>query len=67
LYTADFWSAAVSVIDLAGPVVGRKAPRFAVGAAPEAVVFDSANGTVYVSSSLDGTVSVLPGAGVSRG
>jgi len=61
LYTADFASAEVSAIDLAAPVVQRKAPRFAVGSAPEDVVFDSSNGTVYVSSSIDGTVSVLPG------
>jgi DNA-binding beta-propeller fold protein YncE len=67
LYTADFLSATVSAISLAGSAAERLAPRFATGGAPEDVVFDPANGTVYVSSSLDGSVSVLPGTGVSRG
>jgi DNA-binding beta-propeller fold protein YncE len=66
LYTADFYTATVSAIDLAAPVVGRQIPRFAVGGAPEDVVFDSANRTVYVSSSLDGTVSVVPGIQLSQ-
>ena len=37
----------------------RSAPQFAVGGSPEDLAVDPANHTVYVSNSLDGTVSMV--------
>jgi YVTN family beta-propeller protein len=59
LFTANFFNATVSEIDLASLPGHLTATRFAVGRAPDDVVVDPVNHTVYASSSLDGTVSVL--------
>jgi DNA-binding beta-propeller fold protein YncE len=61
LYTANFYSANVSAIDVASAKGSRNASLFAVGSSPENLAVDTANHTVYVSSSLDGTVSVMAG------
>jgi YVTN family beta-propeller protein len=61
LYTANFYSANVSAIDVASAKGSRSAPLFAVGSSPENLAVDPANHTVYVSSSLDGNVSVMAG------
>jgi DNA-binding beta-propeller fold protein YncE len=59
LYTANFYGASVSAIDVASAGGSRSAPQFAVGSAPEDLAVDPANHTVYVSNSLDGTVSAV--------
>ncbi len=59
LYTANFYNASVSAIDLDNPTGEKTAHRFAVGSGPEYVIVDPADHTVYASNSLDGTVSVL--------
>ena len=59
LYTANFYGANVSAIDVAAATGSHSAPLFAVGSSPEDLAVDPANHTVYVSSSLDGTVSVV--------
>jgi DNA-binding beta-propeller fold protein YncE len=59
LYTANFYGANVSAIDVAAAIGSRSSPLFAVGSSPEDLAVDPANHSVYVSSSLDGTVSVM--------
>ena len=59
LYTANFYGASVSAINIASAAGSRSAPQFAVGSSPEDLAVDAANHTVYVSNSLDGTVSVV--------
>ena len=59
LYTANFYGANVSAIDLASTNGSRSAPLFAVGSSPQDLAVDPSNHTVYVSNSLDGTVSML--------
>jgi DNA-binding beta-propeller fold protein YncE len=59
LYTANFYGANVSAIDLASTNGFRSAPLFEVGSSPQDVAVDPSNHTVYVSSSLDGTVSMV--------
>jgi DNA-binding beta-propeller fold protein YncE len=59
LYTANFYGASVSAINVASPEASRIAPQFAVGSSPEDLAVDPANHTVYVSNSLNGTVSVV--------
>jgi YVTN family beta-propeller protein len=66
LYTANFYNATVSAINLRSPTTERAALRFAVGSAPQYVTIDPADHTVYVTNSLDGTVSVLPGTAGGR-
>jgi YVTN family beta-propeller protein len=59
LFTANFFNASISEIDVATLPGKQSAPRFAVGSAPEDLVLDPGDHTIYASSSLDGTVSVL--------
>jgi DNA-binding beta-propeller fold protein YncE len=59
LYTANFYGANVSAIDVASAKGSGSAPTFAVGSSPEDLAVDASNHTVYVSNSLDGTVSVV--------
>jgi YVTN family beta-propeller protein len=59
LFTANFFNATVSEIDLATRPRHLSATRFAVGSEPGDVVVDPVDHTVYASDSLDGTVSVL--------
>ena len=59
LYTANFYGANVSAIDLASPDGSRSAPLFVVGSSPQDLAIDPSNHTVYVSSSLDGSVSMV--------
>jgi YVTN family beta-propeller protein len=61
LYTANFYGANVSAIDLTSADGSRTAPLFAVGSSPENLAVDPANHTLYVSNSLDGTVSMVAG------
>jgi YVTN family beta-propeller protein len=59
LYTANFYGANVSAIDVGSAKGSHSAALFAVGSAPEDIAIDPANHTVYVSNSLDGTVSLM--------
>jgi YVTN family beta-propeller protein len=59
LYTANFYGANVSAIDLTSTNGSRSAPLFGVGSSPQDLAVDPSNHTVYVSSSLDGTVSMV--------
>ena len=59
LYTANFYGASVSAIDLGSAKGSHSAALFAVGSLPEDVAVDPANHTVYVANSGDGTVSVM--------
>jgi DNA-binding beta-propeller fold protein YncE len=61
LYTANFYGANVSAMDVAAGKGSQSSPLFAVGSSPENLAIDPANHTVYVSNSLDGTVSVMAG------
>ena len=61
LYTANFYGANVSAIDVASGKGSQSSPLFAVGSSPENLAVDPSNHTVYVSNSLDGTVSVMAG------
>jgi YVTN family beta-propeller protein len=60
VYTANFYDATVSVINVAGQVTSNNPPRVAVGRGPEAIAIDPENNTIYVTNSGDGTVSILP-------
>jgi len=59
LFTANFYNASVSTIDLTGLPHRLSAPLLPVGSAPEDLVLDPGDHTIYASSSLDGTVSVV--------
>jgi YVTN family beta-propeller protein len=59
LFTANFFNASISEIDMATLPGKLSAPRFAVGSAPEDLALDPGDHTIYASSSLDGTVSVV--------
>ena len=59
LYTANFYGASVSAINVASAEGSRRALQLAVGSSPEDLAVDPANHTVYVSNSLNGTVSVV--------
>jgi YVTN family beta-propeller protein len=61
LYTANFYGADVSAIDVASSKGSQSSPLFAVGSSPENLAVDPANHTVYVTNSLNGTVSVMAG------
>jgi DNA-binding beta-propeller fold protein YncE len=59
LYSANFYGANVSAIDVASAERSRRAAQFAVGSSPEDLAVDPENETVYVSNSLNGTISVV--------
>jgi DNA-binding beta-propeller fold protein YncE len=61
LYTANFYGANVSAIDVASSKGSQSIPLFAVGSSPESLAVDPATHTLYVSNSLDGTISVMAG------
>jgi DNA-binding beta-propeller fold protein YncE len=63
VYTANFFDATVSVVNITPRAIRRPSgqpPRVAVGSAPEAIVINHANHTIYVVNSFDGTISILP-------
>jgi YVTN family beta-propeller protein len=60
VYTANFYDATVSVINVTGQATSCHPPRIAVGRGPEALAIDPANHTIYVANSGDGTLSILP-------
>jgi serine/threonine protein kinase, bacterial len=63
VYTANFFDATVSVVNVTPRAIRRPSgqpPRVAVGSTPEAVAVDTPNHTIYVVNSFDGTVSILP-------
>jgi YVTN family beta-propeller protein len=61
VYTANFYDATVSVINVTGHQASScYPPRIAVGRGPEALAIDPGNHTIYVTNSGDGTLSILP-------
>lgn len=60
VYTANFFDATVSEVDVSSHAASSYPPRVAVGRLPEAVAIDPANQTIYVTNIGDGTVSILP-------
>jgi DNA-binding beta-propeller fold protein YncE len=54
-----YLNATVSAIDLGSPNTEQVVHRFAVGGAPQNVIVDPADHTVYVTNTVHGTISVL--------